>query len=91
MGRSRRSRRSPAPADTPPEAGVVPAAPELLSSGTYATYRTPGGGLVISYRPVDATEDQMLSLPPKIIALAERFAAGDMPGPLGALFERMTS
>jgi hypothetical protein len=66
-------------------------APELLSRGTYAIYGTPKGGMVVSYRVEGATEDGHLDVPPPLVSMARRMAAGEqgMGGGLMARFMGM--
>jgi hypothetical protein len=73
----------PEPEPSRPVALAV--APQPVSSGTYALYHTPQGGIHLVYRPVGAAEDQHLDVPPFVIKMASKAAGGGDLGPLGAL------
>ena len=63
----------------------APAGPVPVSSGSYALYHTPKGGVHLVYRPFGTEEDQHLDIPPFVIGMAKKAAGGQDLGPLGAL------
>ena len=54
-----------------------------VAKGVYSIYKTPEGGMHLSYRPDEAEEDQHLPLPPQLLQMM--FSAATGKGPLGRL------
>lgn len=82
------------------EAPAETAEPVLVHAGNYAMFRTPAGGLHITFCrtqqtdpqtgeivPVDGAKDEHLpELPPAIIAMMDQFAAGgERPSPMAMM------
>lgn len=75
------------------------AAPVLLHAGTYAVYRTPAGGMHVTYRretaldestgqhvPVDESDEHLPEMPPAIVAIMRKMAeTGERPSPAAML------
>lgn len=78
-----------------PFSAPAPPAPVLLHSGTYAVYRTPAGGLHVTYRresaldedtgqwvAVDESDEHLPEMPPAIVAVLQKIAeTGERPSP----------
>jgi hypothetical protein len=59
------------------------AEPGLLGTGRYALYKTPDGGLMISYAPNGGGEQGHMPIPAHLLRMGKMAASGK--GPLGAL------
>jgi|SRR6202035_1302111 len=89
---------APAPGQASPNGQLAPApagVPVLLHSGTYAVYRTPNGGMHVTYRresaldedtgawvAVDESDEHLPEMPPAIVAVLRQMAeTGERPNP----------
>lgn len=84
-----------APAPDQPAA----AAPLLLHAGTYAVYRTPSGGMHVTYRretalneetgqleAVDETDEHLPEMPAPVVGMLRKMArTGERPNPMTML------
>lgn len=59
-----------------------PAAPVPAMQGTFALFHHPSGGMHLSFRAEGAEEDQHISIPPMVVALAAKAMAGERMNPL---------
>jgi hypothetical protein len=64
------------------ESGSDRGTPELMSSGTYAIYKTPEGGWHIAYIPSDIEETQHFEIPAIAVRLFQQMQRGEgLPSP----------
>jgi hypothetical protein len=78
-----------APAESPESASEVQvmktgtAGPELMSSGSYAIYRTPSGGWHISYIPSDTEKMGHFEIPAVAVQMFQQLQSGEgLPNPI---------
>lgn len=93
---------APAPDEASPNGQLAPAPagmPVLLHSGTYAVYRTPDGGMHVTYRresaldentgewvAVDESDEHLPEMPPMIVGMLRKMAeTGERPSPAAML------
>lgn len=64
--------------------------PELMSTGTYAIYKTPQGGWHIAYVPADSPETMHFEIPALAVNLFQQMQRGEgLPNPVQMVKQMM--